>query len=255
MEKPALQYKKTIATSTLAFVLFISVCMVVAPQKTSSCKLEGVKVLAIVASGYDETEYFETVSSLEENGATFLTASFEKEELYGHQGGGPIIPNVTFAEANASEYDAFFIPGGLSPENLLTDPRNETLLILVREANDKYLILSAICHGPWVLANASVVEGKNGTGHPEVEQYWTAAGGIWTYPKMVEKDGNLLTARYEGLEEFEEALVLALQSSKSVGGIWTTPNVLELLAPWIVLTLAIILAIVAVAIFRKFRKK
>ena len=130
--------------------------------------------------------------------ATVFTASYEKEELCGHYGEGPITPNLTFTEVNVSQYDVFYILGGLSLQNLLTDSRNETLLNLVRQANDKYLILSAICHGPWVLANASIVEGKNGTDHREVEQYWTAAGGIWTYPKMVERDGNLLTARYEG---------------------------------------------------------
>ena len=71
---------------------------------------------------------------------------------------------------------------------------------------------------------------------------------------MVEKHGNLLTARYEGLEEFKEALVLALQPSEPVGGIWITPNAFELLTPWTSLILTIISPIVVAAFLRKFGK-
>lgn len=194
-------------------ILLISIPLIVLLNINSGSsslpRIDGARVLVIIGPGFDGVEYFEVVDVLEDQGATVLTASYEKEPLQEHWGSRKVTPNLTLTEVEVDvpELIAFFIPGGLSPENLLKDARNETLINLVKEANDKYLILSAICHGPWVLANASVVEGRNGTGHEEVAPYWIAAGGIWTFPTMVERCANFLTARYEALEQFKEDLV------------------------------------------------
>lgn len=196
-------YRKISIYFTKAFLAII------AWNYSSLPRINGAKVLVVVAAGYDEKEYFDVAQALSKRGATVLTASFEKKELYGDHGGGPVIPELELTEVNVSEFDAIFIPGGKSPENMLHDSRCEILLNLVKKANNESLILSAICHGPWVLAKAGVVEGKRVVGHPETHTDLKAAGGIVT-DKLVERDGNLITAQYEGLTEFKKTIVLAI---------------------------------------------
>jgi putative intracellular protease/amidase len=167
-------------------------------------RINGARVLFIIGNEFDGTEYSDVKSKLEEQGAIIFTASYEKKKLYDDSNQFSITPNSTFTEVNVSEYEAFFVPGGNSPWNLLQDPRNETVKNLVREGNNEALIMSAICHGPLILSEASIVEGRKGTGHEEAKASWEASGGIWTN-NYVERDGNFLTAQYEGLSRFGNA--------------------------------------------------
>lgn len=171
--------------------------------------IKGAKVLAIMTDGFDETEYYDVRDTLRNQGATVLTASFEKRELYGDHGGGPVTPELNFTEVNIIKFHAVFIPGGQSPANILNDPRNQTVLELIQKADKQFLILSAICHGPWILAYAHVVDGKNVTGHLETYPALENAGGNVT-DTLIERDSNIITAKYEGLTEFEEKLIFAL---------------------------------------------
>lgn len=182
--------------------------------KESLPRIDGSKVLVVMTDGFDETEYFSVVDALVENGATVKTASFEIKELYGDHGGGPVTPNMTFSEVNIPDFDAIFIPGGKSPENILRNSANETVLAMIEEADEKGLILAAICHGPWILAKANVIEGKHVVGHSETISDLEAVGGIITL-NMVEKDGNIITAQYEGLKEFKKTLILSLANRTS----------------------------------------
>jgi putative intracellular protease/amidase len=100
-------------------------------------RINGAKVLVSVASGFDEKEYFDVVQALRDQGATVLTAGFEKKEFYGDHGGGSVIPELEFTEVNVSKFDAVFIPRGKSPENILYDSRCKILLNLVKKATMK----------------------------------------------------------------------------------------------------------------------
>lgn len=170
--------------------------------------IEGTKVLVILATGFDDLEYGDVVSFLEQRGAAVQTASFATGRVDGDRG-GYTQATIAFSEVNISVFDAIFIPGGKSPGNILQDHRNQTVLDLVKEANEKGKILAAICHGPWILAKAEVVNGKKVVGHSDTVADLEAAGGIVT-TKLVEKDRNIITAQFEGLQEFKKVLLNAI---------------------------------------------
>jgi len=171
-------------------------------------RIDGARVLAILGSGYDHGEYTGVADILRGQGATVTAAGFTTAALTGH--GGTTTPDIAFSEVNVSAYDAIFIPGGDGPRSILDDPRNQTVLSMVVQANNEGKILAAICHGPWVLAGARVVNGTNVTGNQDTHNDLRAAGGNVTGQRVV-KDGNIITAvGPQDIPDFGEKVVIAL---------------------------------------------
>jgi len=69
--------------------------------------------------------------------------------------------------------------------------------------------VASICHGPWLLAAAGVVEGRRLTSHwhDGVPEDVGAAGGLWEDAAVV-TDGNLVTSRWPpDLPAFTDAMM------------------------------------------------
>jgi len=172
-------------------------------------RIDGARVLAILGSGYDHGEYTGVADILIGQGATVTAAGFTTETLQGH--GGNTTPDIAFSAVNISAYDAIFIPGGDGPRSILDDPRNQTVLSMVVQANNEGKILAAICHGPWVLAGARVVNGKNVTGNQDTHSDLRAAGGNLITGQRVVRDGNIITGvGPPDIQAFSEEVVNAL---------------------------------------------
>jgi protease I len=70
--------------------------------------------------------------------------------------------------------------------------------------------LAVICHGPWLLASAGVVEGKRLTSWPSLSTDLKNAGADWVDEEVV-VDGNLITSRKpDDLPAFVKAIEDAL---------------------------------------------
>ena len=54
--------------------------------------------------------------------------------------------------------------------------------------------MAAICHAPWVLAEADVVRGRRMTSWPSLQTDLRNAGAEWVDEEVV-VDGNLVTSR------------------------------------------------------------
>ena len=103
------------------------------------------------------------------------------------------------------DYDALLIPGGLMNPDLLR--QSEQVLDLVREFDASGKPIASICHGPWVLISAGLVEGRRLTSWPGIRHDLENAGAIWE-DKAVVVDGNWLTSRSpKDLAQFDKALV------------------------------------------------
>lgn len=128
-------------------------------------------------------------------GETVRTAvhDFEGDQTYSEKPGHKFPLNATFAEVDASTYDALVVPGGRSPEYIRL---NKEVLEIVRHFARANKPIAAICHGLQLLAAAEVLQGKRCTAYPACGPEVTLAGG--TYIKVdVDKaivDGNLVTA-------------------------------------------------------------
>ena len=98
----------------------------------------------------------------------------------------------TLDQARAADYHALVLPGGLfNPDALRL---NEDALKFVRAFFDSGKPVAAICHAPWVLINAGVVEGRKMTSVASVAQDLKNAGAHWEDSEVV-VDNGLVTSR------------------------------------------------------------
>jgi protease I len=113
------------------------------------------------------------------------------KEVHGKKGHSKIEIDQDVKDASVEEFDALFIPGGSSPDNLRA---HDEPVRFVREfvESDKPVLL--ICHAPQLLITAQVLGGRKVTGWRSIVQDLKNAGARYEDREVVE-DGNLLSSR------------------------------------------------------------
>jgi protease I len=158
-------------------------------------KLKGKKVAIIAADMVERIELVEPRKALEQAGATTELLSIKpgKIDAFDHfDKAEQIKVDRLVEEAEASEYDALMIPGGVgNPDQLRGD---ENVVSFVRDFFEAGKPVAAICHAPWVLVEAGVVRGRKLTSWPTLQTDIRNAGGDWV-DKEVVVDGGLVTSR------------------------------------------------------------
>ena len=95
-------------------------------------------------------------------------------------------------DANAAEYDALLLPGGMmNPDKLRVNARAVQFVKAFVESGRP---IAAICHGPWTLIEAGAVEGRKMTSWPSLATDLRNAGAHWVDQECV-VDNGLVTAR------------------------------------------------------------
>ncbi|MGZ5314263.1 MAG: type 1 glutamine amidotransferase domain-containing protein [Solirubrobacterales bacterium] len=159
-------------------------------------ELKGRRVAFLVANeGIEQVELTEPRKALEEAGAETVLIAPEAGEAqaFNHLDKADAFPvDVTTADADAAEYDGLVLPGGVAnPDNLRTD---DAAVELVRAFFDAGKPVAAICHAPWTLIEADVVEGRKLTSWPSLQTDLRNAGAEWVDEEVV-VDSGLVTSR------------------------------------------------------------
>lgn len=168
-------------------------------------RIDGARFLAIVAEGFDGDELESVTVIARRQGATVVIASFSKGRVVDYQGRSWFV-NITFEEVDPLEFDAIIIPGGKGPLNIIRDPRAQLVYEIVRKAFKEGKVIAAICHGPWILAKADVVRGRRVVGHSDTVKDLRDAGAV-IGTRLIEVDGNLITAQWEAMRDFGPTIV------------------------------------------------
>src|SRR5437868_4628959 len=121
-------------------------------------RLDGLKVAILATDGFEQRELFEPKRALEEAGAVTKVVSLKSGEIKGwneKDWGDSIAVDVTLDEADAGDYDALVLPGGvINPDKLRM---NDEAVGFVKSFFEAGKPIGAICHGPWTLINAGAV--------------------------------------------------------------------------------------------------
>jgi protease I len=178
-------------------------------------KLEGKKVAILVADGFEQVELTGPKEALEAAGAeTEIVSPVDKKVRAWNESdwGSKFKVDVPLATANASDYDALLLPGGvMNPDRLRLQPR---ALQFIRAFFDAGKPVAAICHGPWTLIDSGVAKGRRMTSFPSIRKDLINAGVDWVDAEVV-VDHGLVTSRRPAdipafnrkmLEEFSEGI-------------------------------------------------
>jgi protease I len=169
-------------------------------------------VLIIATNGFEQSELFDPRQALLDAGAKVTLASLFLDPIQGtiqDEKADTIAPDALIADVSAADFDALVLPGGVAnPDKLRTD---EKAVQLVRDFMSSGKPVAAICHGPWLLAEADVVDGREVTSWPSIRTDLRDAGATVT-DKEVVVDGNLITSRKpDDIPAFNKAILAALQ--------------------------------------------
>ena len=167
------------------------------------------KRIAILASnGFEQSELMDPRESLKTAGYTVDVVSPEAGSIRGWKDkdwGDTVDVDVALADADAKDYDALLLPGGvINPDKLRMDP---TALDFIRAFADDHKVIAAICHAPWLLVETGIAKDRDVTSWPSVRTDLENAGGRWRDEAVVE-DGNLITSRKpEDIPAFSRAVI------------------------------------------------
>ena len=167
------------------------------------------KRIAILATnGFEQSELMDPRESLKTAGYTVDVVSPEAGSIRGWKDkdwGDTVEVDVALADADAKDYDALVLPGGvINPDKLRMDA---AALDFIRAFADDDKVIAAICHAPWLLVETGLAKDRDVTSWPSVRTDLENAGGRWRDEAVVE-DGNLITSRKpEDIPAFSRAVI------------------------------------------------
>ncbi|WP_433869017.1 DJ-1/PfpI/YhbO family deglycase/protease [Saccharopolyspora sp. CA-218241] len=161
----------------------------------------GGRVLAVVSNhGVEQDELVVPVNHLRERGALVDVCAITGDPvrtLVGDQDPGQVVePSNELASVDPGAYDLLLVPGGtLNADALRQQAR---AVEIARSFARTGRIIASICHGPWLLVEAGVLDGKNATSYASLATDIRNAGGQWGDDAVVRDDAagwTLITSR------------------------------------------------------------
>jgi len=176
-------------------------------------ELNGKKIAILATDGVEQVELTEPRKALEDAGAQTELVSLKEGEILGFDHldhADKFSVDKVVADASADDYDGVLIPGGVANGDFLRADADAVRFVADFASARKPI--ASICHGPWILVEAGIVEGRTITSWPSLRTDVRNAGGIWV-DEEVHVDQGLVTSRKpddipafsaKAIEEFAE---------------------------------------------------
>lgn len=153
----------------------------------------GKKVATVLTNMFEDVEFTEPAKAFEEAGHEVVTIESEAgKSVEGKQKEATVKIDKGINEVNPDEFDALFIPGGFSPDQLRADDR---FVAFAKAFMDAQKPVFAICHGPQLLITAKKLEGRNATGYKSIKVDMEYAGATYKDQEVVVCNNQLVTSR------------------------------------------------------------
>lgn len=164
------------------------------------------RILILATDGFEQSELLVPLKALRDKGANVTVAAPAKTQESGkirawdgeasQPDWGESVPvDQKLDEVDPAGFDALVLPGGvINPDKLRTEPK---AIELIRRFSSDGKVIAAICHGPWLLAEAGVIKGRNVTSFTSIKTDMKNAGGLWQDNAVV-TDAGFITSRNPG---------------------------------------------------------
>ncbi len=158
--------------------------------------LQGRTIAVMATDGFEQSELQGPKRRLEALGAKVEVVSpADGKQIRGWNDkdwGDSVAVDKSLSDANAADYDALVLPGGvINPDILRLD---DAAIAFVRAFDKAGKTVAAICHGPWLLVESGLAKGKRVTSWPSLKTDLANAGAQWQDAEVV-IDGNVITSR------------------------------------------------------------
>ena len=168
------------------------------------------KILALLASGFEDLEAFGTIALLRRAEIEVDICSVENKTQMISKYGVRVEADVLINQICSPDYDVLFLPGGNPGVENLFEVEKVKLLVEYFMKSDK--IVACICAAPSILGRLGLLGDKIYTCFPGYEKL--CVNGNYQ-DASVQVDGNLITGRAVGnIFEFTQALITKLKGKE-----------------------------------------
>src|SRR6476659_385249 len=171
-------------------------------------KLKGKKIAILVADGIEQIELTAPREALEAAGASIEIVSPADKEVQGwnHDEKADTFPvDMPLSRARSDDYDALLLPGGVR------NPDQLRQLTRALEFVDGFFAtgkpVAAICHAPWTLIDAGVVDGRKMTSWPSLKTDLRNAGADWVDTDVVVDRGLVSSRKPADMPAFTKKMI------------------------------------------------
>ena len=167
------------------------------------------RVMILATDGFEQSELVKPKANLEKAGIETEVVSLEEGSIRGWDqkdwGESVAVDKTVDAIENCDGYDALLLPGGQMNPDILR--MNERAVAIVREFALADKPIAAICHAPWLLAEAGLIDAKTVTSWPSIRTDLKNAGAN-VVDQEVATDGKFITSRNpDDIPAFSKALI------------------------------------------------
>ena len=178
-------------------------------------KLENKKIAILATDGFEKSELFQPYEKLKETGAKVHIISDKEGEIKSWDEtdwGKAVKVDLLISDAKEGDYHALVLPGGLmNPDKLRTD---ESALKFIKAFFKSKKPVAAICHAPWLLISAGVVEGRNVTSYNSIKDDLVNAGANWADKEVVVDNGLVTSRNPDDLPAFINKIIEEVREGK-----------------------------------------
>ncbi len=172
-------------------------------------ELQGKKIAFLVAvEGTEQVELTEPWEAVKNAGAEVELVSTDSGEIqaFNHLDKADTFPvDKTVSEVSSSDYDGLVLPGGVAnPDNLRM---HEDAVNFARGFFEEAKPVGAICHAPWILIEADVLQGRTLTSFPSLQTDIRNAGATWVDEEVVTDQGFVTSRDPNDLPAFCDKIV------------------------------------------------
>lgn len=153
----------------------------------------GKKIATVITDLFEDVEYTDPAEAFKEAGHEVVTIGNEKgDTVIGKQKDARVPIEYGIGDVDPNDFDALFIPGGFSPDQLRADDR---FVEFAKHFMDEKKPVFAICHGPQLLITAKTLEGRDATGYKSIQVDMEYAGAKVKDEEVVVCQNQLVTSR------------------------------------------------------------
>ncbi|WGD34220.1 type 1 glutamine amidotransferase [Olleya sp. YS] len=177
--------------------------------------LNGKKVAILATNGFEESELKEPMNAFQEAGAEVHIVSENSGTIKGWKDGNwsnDYNVDKTIHEVSQTDYNALVLPGGvINPDTLR---RNDDAVRFVKSFFASKKPVAAICHAPWLLAEADVLQGRKVTSYNSIKRDLVNAGAKWEDSEVVVDEGLVTSRNPNDLPAFNAKLIEEVYEGK-----------------------------------------
>ena len=173
------------------------------------------KIVILATDGFEKSELFVPLEKLREAGATVHVAAPQKGDIKSwdkKDWGETIAADLAAADVDVSDYNALVLPGGQINPDLLRV--NTDAMAIVKTFLKSGKVVAAICHAPWLLAEAGVLKGTDITSYPSIRTDMINAGANWHDEEVVTDKGIVTSRSPEDLDAFVAKIIEEIEEGR-----------------------------------------